>query len=441
MTIKTIEQTAQMVLKGAQKRGIKDVKVVASQSRSVSTVFRKGVADKVEESAQRSVTVHLYDNGKYSASTSNDFRADAVEHFLDSAVALTKAMEKDPFRELTDPKLYQGRQDVDLALYDDAVEKFSAEKRNDLAKEAEGAALEAAGDKAISAEASMETQAASSYQVHSNGFEGAKAGTQAWLFTEISLKDEGDKRPSGWDVKGSRFAGDMMNASAVGKGAVERASLKLSTTKMETQKCPMVVENRTVSRLLGGLLSAASGRSVQQKRSFLETFEGKEIASNGFSIVDDPFIKSGFGSRLFDSEGIAAQKMPIIENGVFKNFFIDTYYGKKLKRPPTTGGSSNLVILPGEKSLQELIADIPKGVLVRGFIGGNSNSTTGDFSLGVFGTIIENGELTDAVSELNISGNHKELWKRLSQVGNDPWMYSSSRVPSLFFDEIQFSGN
>ncbi|MBN2339977.1 MAG: TldD/PmbA family protein [Deltaproteobacteria bacterium] len=441
MKTTSIEQTAQRVLEGAKQRGMKDVKVVASQSRNVSCVFRKGIADKVEESAQRSVTVHLYDDGKYSASTSNDFRTDALESFLDSAVALTRAMEKDPYRELTDPKLYEGRKEMDLALYDEAVETFSADKRNALAEEAEGAAMAAAGAKAISAEASMETQAASSYQVHSNGFEGSVRGTQAWLFTEISLKDEGDKRPSGWDVAGSRFAKDIMNASAVGNGAVERASLKLRTTKMDTQKCPMIVENRTVGRLLSGLLSAAGGRAVQQKRSFLEAFEGKEIASDILTILDNPFIRSGFGSRLYDSEGISARDMAVIEKGVFKNFFIDTYYGKKLNRPPTTGGSSNLVILPGEKSLSELIAGVDNGVLVRGFIGGNTNSTTGDFSLGVYGTRIETGELTDAVSELNISGNHKELWKKLAQVGNDPWMYSATRVPSLMFDEIQFSGN
>lgn len=441
MTATTIEHTAQMLLKGANKRGIKDVKIVASQSRNVSVVFRKGIVDKVEESSKRSATVYLYDEGKYSASTSNDFRPAAIEKFLDNAVALTRAMEKDQYRELTDPSLYEGGRKIDLKLYDDSVADFSSDKRNALAKEAEAAALNAAGDKAISAEASMETQAASAYQLHSNGFSGKVEGTQAWMFAEVSLKDEGDRRPSGWEVLGSRFAADMVNAKQIGKGAASRAALKLNTKQIATKKYPMIVENRTVGRLLGGLLSATSGRSVQQKRSFLEAMEGKEIASPLLTIVDDPFIPSGFGSRLFDSEGISAKKMPVIENGVFKNFFIDTYYGKKLKRSPTTGGSSNLVIMPGSKNLQEMIGELSHGILVRGFIGGNSNSTTGDFSLGVYGTMIENGQLTDAVSELNIAGNHKDLWKRLSAVGNDPWMYSSTRVPSLVFDEIQFSGN
>jgi len=73
-------------------------------------------------------------------------------------------------------------------------------------------------------------------------------------------------------------------------------------------------------------------------------------------------------------------------------------------------------------------------------LGGNSNATTGDFSLGVHGTLIENGKLGTAVSEMNIAGNMKDLWHRLVEVGNDPYKYSSVLVPSLFFDAWQFAG-
>ena len=79
-------------------------------------------------------------------------------------------------------------------------------------------------------------------------------------------------------------------------------------------------------------------------------------------------------------------------------------------------------------------------VLVRGFLGGNSNATTGDFSLGIYGTLIENGRLLHAVAEMNIAGNHPQLWQRLIAVGNDPYPYSAWRLPSLVFDAVQFSG-
>ena len=77
---------------------------------------------------------------------------------------------------------------------------------------------------------------------------------------------------------------------------------------------------------------------------------------------------------------------------------------------------------------------------MTGFIGGNSNATTGDFSLGVQGFRIRGGQLAEPVAEMNIAGNHLELWKRLSAVGNDPYPYSPLRTPTLMFDGVQFAG-
>ena len=81
-----------------------------------------------------------------------------------------------------------------------------------------------------------------------------------------------------------------------------------------------------------------------------------------------------------------------------------------------------------------------KGILVTGFIGGNSNSTTGDFSVGIYGVYVEDGETAGPVYEMNISGNLTDLMDRLVEVGNDPNVYSSWRIPSLYFADVQFSG-
>ena len=103
------------------------------------------------------------------------------------------------------------------------------------------------------------------------------------------------------------------------------------------------------------------------------------------TVYDDPFIKSGAGSRLFDDEGLAAVRRPIIEKGVLRNYFIDNYYGKKLGMKPTSGSSSNIVFDPGTRSADEMIKSMKKGVLITGFIGGNCNGSTGDFSYGIEG--------------------------------------------------------
>ena len=77
---------------------------------------------------------------------------------------------------------------------------------------------------------------------------------------------------------------------------------------------------------------------------------------------------------------------------------------------------------------------------MSGFLGGNSNGTTGDFSLGVRGFRIRGGQLAEPVAEMNVSGNHRELWNRLVAVGDDPYPYSPLRTPTLVFEGVQFSG-
>ena len=130
----------------------------------------------------------------------------------------------------------------------------------------------------------------------------------------------------------------------------------------------------------------------------------------------------------------------MFEKGVLRNYYLDTYYAKKLGLPPTTGGTSNLSWTLGAKSQTELLREVGEGILVTSFIGGNSNGTTGDFSFGIQGFRIRGGQPAEPVSEMNIAGNLLELLQRLTAVADDPWPYSTLRTPTLVFEGVQFAG-
>ena len=98
------------------------------------------------------------------------------------------------------------------------------------------------------------------------------------------------------------------------------------------------------------------------------------------TIVDDPLLVRGLGSRHYDNEGISAKPLVLVQNGEVKDIYVDTYYGRKLNMAPTTGTSSNRIIKPGTRSLEELIAAVGKGIYVTSWLGGNSDGTTGEFS-------------------------------------------------------------
>ncbi len=130
----------------------------------------------------------------------------------------------------------------------------------------------------------------------------------------------------------------------------------------------------------------------------------------------------------------------MIDAGVLRDFYVDWYYSRKLGWEPTTGGPSNLIIPPGKRSVAEIMKDLGRGIFITGFIGGNSNPTTGDASIGIIGQLFEGGKPVQTVSEMNIADNHLKFWNKLAEVADDPYVYSQLRFPSLVFSDIVVSG-
>lgn len=219
-----------------------------------------------------------------------------------------------------------------------------------------------------------------------------------------------------------------------------RTTARLGSAKVSSRKATMVVDNRSAGRLIGMLLAPANARALHTGRSFWAGRVGQKVGSAALSITDDPLLPRGFGSRLFDGEGISARALPLIEQGVARNLYVDTYYGRKLGLAPTTGSGSNRVVTPGSDAPAALLKKVGTGVLVTGWLGGNSDATTGDFSLGVQGHLIENGQVGAPVGEMNITGNLLDLFGQLVAVGNDPWRYSGTLTPTLVFEGVSFSG-
>jgi PmbA protein len=425
----------------ARTKGANEVAARAYKVRDVSVQWRDGKLEQINEATTRGVGLQLYVDGRYASVTSSDLRPEALDTFIGDSVAMTRTLSPDRFRALPDPALYLGQAAVDLKLEDPAYPTVTPEQRRRLAQELEAAARSVKGAEAIlSVTTGFSDSRAESVRVHSNGFKGGRIDTSFWTSAQVSVKDKDDRRPEDWSAAGVRFLGELPPTAEVGREAASRSLARLGAKKPESAVLPMVLENRAAGRLVGYLAGPLSAQSLQQKRSFFEGKLGQAIGNDKLTLTDDPHLAKGFGSRLYDGEGMAARKLPLFERGVLRNYFVDTYYGKKLKIAPTTGGSSNLIWALGTKSQAELVADVKDGMLVTGFLGGNSNGTTGDFSLGVQGFRIRNGQVGEPVSEMNISGNHLELWKRLSAVGNDPYRYSSMRTPTLVFDGVQFAG-
>lgn len=425
----------------AQRSGAQEAIAATHRTREVEIGWRDGAIEKVSESTSRGLSLALYVDGRYSAVSTSDLRPEALASFVAESVVMARALAPDEHRTLPDPKLYEGRSNADLKSHDPAYRELTAAKRRELAEQLEEAARSLEGKGRIqSVSTSVSDSESESARVTSNGFEGERKSTSYWLGAQVTVLDPDGRRPDGSSFVGARFFGDLPEVRGVGREATQRAYDCIGAAKIPSLVCPLVVENRVSSRLVRALLGPLGGRALQQKQSFLEGKVGQSIASPLLSITDDPFIPKGFGSRHYDSDGISAKKFSVLEKGVLKSYYVDDYYGRKLGMAPTTSGPSNLVFGLGKKSLDELIAEVGDGILVTGFLGGNTNSITGDYSLGVQGFRIEKGKRTTPIGEMNISGNQLELWKKLRAVGNDPYAYSTMFTPSMVFDGVQFAG-
>ena len=294
-------------------------------------------------------------------------------------------------------------------------------------------------DRLISVSAAYSDGISESYIIDSNGFEGESATTYYNLSAETSLQDKGDARPSSYWYHTSIFW-NRLQKEGITQKAYERTLQKLGQEKIESGKYKMLVDNLSISRLLSPIISALYGSSIQQKQSFLIDKLDKKIVSDKITLIDNPHLKQARGACWFDGEGVATEKRNVIEKGTLQTYYLDTYYAGKLAMNPTIQSPSVLIMDTGNKNFESLISQIDKGIWVTGFNGGNSNPTTGDFSLGIEGFLIENGRLIRPVNEMNITGNLLSLWQNIVEIGNDPRLNSSWRIPSILFDNVNFTG-
>jgi PmbA protein len=426
----------------AKKKGAQDACAHVYREREVSLDWRDGKLEKIHEATTRGVSLRLFVDGRYASGFTSDLRPEALATFVAESIAVARTLAKDPARGLAEPALYAGRAALDLKIHDGRYAAVTPERRLGLAGEIEAAARSVPGHEAI---VSVTTQVSDTLSetalVTSNGFSGFRADTQFWAGAQVSAKDPDGRKPQESTFMGKRFVAELPPSSEMGTSAARRALSRIGAKKADSAILPMVLDNRAGGRLVNSLFQALRGGALQQKQSFLEGQLGQEFGSSRLDVADDPLLEKGLGSRLFDGEGITAKRMPVFAGGVLKSYYLDTYYARKLKMAPTTAGLSNLAWTPGGKAQVELLADIQDGILVTNFLGGNSNGGTGDFSFGVAGFRIRDGMKSEPVAEMNVSGNHLEVWKRLVAVGNDAYEYSSLRTPTLVFDGVQFAGN
>lgn len=432
------KKLAQWAMDYALKNGCQASRINLYYGSNDSFEIRDMKIDRLQQASENSMSIQLYVDGRYGTYSTNRLVKSELERFIKDGVDATRYLAEDKARSLPDASRYYKGGKPDLQMNDPKFQQIQPDDKLALAM---AACEEIMGkdDRIISANSSYSDGQDSRYMIASNGFEGESATSYYSVVGSVSIRGEGEARPESYWYDSSLYY-DTLVKKGIGTKALERVLQKIGQRKVASGKYKMVVDNLNIARLLSPIMGALYGSSIQQKNSFLLDKLNEQVFGSNFTLIDEPHLSKSFGARYFDGEGVATQHRPVIENGVLKTYYIDTYNANKMKVEPTISSPSILTMPLGNKDLDRLIATVDKGILVTGFNGGNSNSTTGDFSYGVEGFLIENGRLTQPVSEMNITGNLITLCNHILETGNDPRLSSSWRIPSMVFDGVDFSG-
>ncbi len=426
------KEMARYALDYALRKGCQQARVMFSAGEENEVEVRDGRVDKLHHSGGCQLSLSLFVDGSYSIISTNRLDRSELERFIDKGIIGTRFLAKDPYRSLPEKEMYYSGEMNDFGLYDEGFKSVEVDDKIAVAKSAYG---EIVDDRVISAMAGVADTETYNYLIDSNGFEGEKRRTLYMSTAQVSVLSDGDERPEDYFYVNAQYW-DRLQRVGVGAEALRRTVDKIGACRVDSGVYDVVVDRRVAASLVAPILSALRGEALHMKSSFLLDKKGEKIGSEKLNIVDNPRQYGKAGARLFDNEGIAVEGMPIVENGVLKNYYISNYMSKKMGVPMTQGNSTIVDFGLGESDTAGLLRNLKRGLYITGFNGGNCNGTTGDFSFGIEGFWLENGVIVKPMSEMLMTGNMLTLWANLVDASNDPLDYTAWKLPSLLFADV-----
>lgn len=442
-----------LALERAKAAGAQSADTLCVESDRVEVRVRGEEIDFVTQARERTLGIRAFVAGpsglRVAITSTSDLAADAVARLAEDAVALARATAEDPAAGLApDPAEAPW---PDLALLDPGDRGVSVDARIHEARRAEAAAREV--DPRIANSEGSEAGSRFSRVAYgsSAGFEGAYESAAHWITCSPVARDrDGSMQTDSWFAVGRRLAA-LEPPELVGRRAAERALAQLGARRVATAEVPVIFEAPVARSLVGNLAACVTGSAVYRRTSFLADRMGEAVASSRVTVVDDGRLPGGLGSRPFDGEGSATRRTPVLEEGRLASWLLDAYAARKLGLAGTGNAAraaagapaaapTNLWLAPGRGSLEDLVADTPRGLLVTGLFGHGFNPVTGDFSRGARGFWIEGGRRAHPVEEITVAGNLGAMLRDVDAVADDLLWQGSVASPSLRVARMTVAG-
>jgi PmbA protein len=428
-TVDDLIALAAKVVDRAKKAGAEIAEAIAVDSLDLSAKVRMGAPELIEEAGSHAIGLRVMKNGRWSSTYSSDPTDPGIAALVADALELAALSEPDEHSLPPDSSLL-AEETVDLDLFDPSAGDLDAKTATRLALAGEQAARDFDPRITNSEGASFDRSLGARGLVTSGGFSGGYLGSSTSIAVNPVIDDAGGKKRTGYYWDSRRYVSAVADPRLVGEEAARRTLAKLGSRKVQTSEVPVVFDPDAGRALLSLFFSCITGDAIYKRSSYLVDREGDRVANELVTIVDDPLIPRGPGSRPFDGEGLASRKNVVVDRGKLVTYLCDTYSGRKLGRASTASAArgiagrpsvsaTNFHLLAGERDPQEILREVQRGLYVTSMMGFGFNAVTGDFSRGAEGFWIEKGEKAFPVSEITISLSFDALWKSIDAVGTD----------------------
>lgn len=430
----------------ARRAGADAADAVAVGGESLSIDWRGGKLEQVERSEGSDIGLRVLIGQRQAAAATSDPSGPALDALVERVVAMAKVAPEDPTAGLADPaQLAKDWPELDLEDHSEpGVEEIQAR-----AAAAEEAMLAVEGVSANSEGAGAGWGRSSLSVVASNGVSASYRRTGSSI-TAVALAGEGTAMERDYFMHRAVHAADLEAAEDIGRKAGERAVQALGARKIKSCQVPILFDRRVSGGLVGHLAGAINGQSIARGTSFLREAMGDQIFASGIDIVDDPRRVRGLASAPFDGEGLPAEPLSLIADGVLQQWLLNLATARQLglesngRGTRSIGsapgvGATNLYMKAGTVSRDDMIGDVKQGLLVTSLIGQGVNLITGTYSRGCTGFWIENGEIVYPVSEITIAGNLKDMFRE-AQPADDLEFRGGTNAPTIRIDGMTVAG-
>lgn len=337
------------------------------------------------------------------------------------------------------------RQDVEL------FSKLSIENKKEIAKRVESSAKDY--DKRIKGvrKAAYDEYVKETEIKNSNGIEVVfSSGLCLTRITAIAEENGQSEWSSEIDYS---LDPAKLNPEEVGRAAARRAISYLGSRKISSRRISCLLDKDVVSEMLDFFAPAFFADSVYKKKTPFSDKIGERVYSDNITIIDDATLVGGFSSVISDGEGVPSKKTIIVKDGRLNSFLSDTLYAKKLGIENSASstrsqinimpriGIHNLYIEKSTTPFEKLLKELNNGLYVTDVMGlHTANAVTGNFSVGVAGFLIENGDIVHGVKQVTMAGNFHDVLNSVIKTGSDIRLLRHSGSPSLLVNEIVVSG-